>query len=500
MSYQVLARKWRPKNFNEIVGQDSTLRMLSNALDNERLHHAYLFTGTRGIGKTTLARIFAKCLNCEKKISSTPCNNCDTCKAIDEGRFIDLLEIDAASRTKVEDTREILDNVPYAPTAGRFKIYLIDESHMLSTHSFNALLKTLEEPPAHVKFLLATTDPKKLPITILSRCLQFHLKRVSIENISEHLKNICEAEKINFERPALELLAHAADGSLRDALSLLDQSIAYCNNTLVTKEIRNMLGTVEHETLFELLKALAEKNGKKLLSEISKLTEVISQFDRLLEALLSVLHKIAVHQTVSDAPADDMIKQLAKNFSAEDIQLYYQIALIGRRDLPYTPHPALGFEMIMLRMLAFHPATHTTTTEKKIMEPQKITDTQNWSHILSELKLTGMAHALASNCVLQKISDTHFEFALSEKHQPMMNTNLIERIEQALTQHQHRAIKIKIIITKDELNTPAKHQQQQQQERLATATSTIKNDSNVQKMIDIFDATLSTDSIVSTDN
>jgi DNA polymerase-3 subunit gamma/tau len=363
MSYQVLARKWRPRSFQAMVGQEHILRMLTNALDDQRLHHAYLFTGTRGVGKTTLARIFAKCLNCESGITSKPCDTCATCQAIDAGKFLDLIEVDAASRTKVEDTRELLENVQYTPTQGRFKIYLIDEVHMLSGHSFNALLKTLEEPPTYVKFLLATTDPKRLPITILSRCLQFNLNHVPVEKIAQQLAHVCTMENIKFELPALQLIAQAADGSMRDALSLLDQTIAFCRDNITTADTQCMLGSVEQDALFHLLDALAKQDGKQLLTEITHLSERAPDFNQLLEDLLSTLHKISVTQVIQDAPeTNEQIKQFAQCFSAEDIQLYYQIALIGRRDLPLAPTPQQGFEMALLRMLAFRPSTAEPTS------------------------------------------------------------------------------------------------------------------------------------------
>ncbi len=298
MSYQVLARKWRPHHFNEMVGQESTLRMLTNALDHQRLHHAYLFTGTRGVGKTTLARIFAKCVNCERGITSNPCGECSACTAIDAGKFLDLIEVDAASRTKVEDTRELLENIAYPPAQGRYKIYLIDEVHMLSGHSFNALLKTLEEPPAHVKFLFATTDPKRLPITILSRCLQFHLKCVPVEKIAERLIQICESEHITFEDSAIQLLAKAADGSLRDALSLLDQAIAFCADHLTAADIQQMLGAVEQQTLFALLHALSRQDGMQLLEKIHQLADYAPDFENLLNDLLTILHRINLAQII----------------------------------------------------------------------------------------------------------------------------------------------------------------------------------------------------------
>ncbi len=366
MGYQVLARKWRPGNFSEMVGQTHVLRAITNALDNDRLHHAYLFTGTRGVGKTTIARIFAKSLNCEKGISSTPCGQCGICQEINDGRFVDLIEVDAASRTKVEDTRELLDNVQYAATRGRYKVYLIDEVHMLSTHSFNALLKTLEEPPPHVKFLLATTDPQKLPVTILSRCLQFNLKRLPPELIQEHLRYVLTEEKIEAENSALKQLARSADGSMRDALSLLDQAIAYSGGQLTTAQIHEMLGTIEQTHVLKLVQALAENSGEALLNCIQQLAEQAPDFNSVLADLIDLLYRVALQQTVRSAFSDDednkdTIEQLAENISPQDIQLYYQIALIGRRDLPLSPDLRTGFEMIMLRMLAFRPASASNT-------------------------------------------------------------------------------------------------------------------------------------------
>jgi DNA polymerase-3 subunit gamma/tau len=514
MSYQVLARKWRPRNFQEMVGQEAVLRMLMNALDHQRLHHAYLFTGTRGVGKTTLARILAKCLNCETGITSKPCGTCSICQSIDAGKFLDLLEVDAASRTKVEDTREILDNVQYAPTQGRFKIYLIDEVHMLSGHSFNALLKTLEEPPAHVKFLLATTDPKRLPITILSRCLQFNLKRVPPEQITQHLLHICKTENISHEAAALELIAQAADGSLRDALSLLDQTIAYCGENITGTETRNMLGNIEQDAIFRLLTTIAENDGKKLLQEIITLSEHAPNFAQVLEELLSVLHQISVTQIISEQPGQhEKIALFATQFSAEDVQLYYQIALIGRKDLSLAPNPQQCFEMIMLRMLAFKPTTETekpavkktitaqpapatSATQQKPAETILSTTTsQNWTDILSHLGLTGLTYALASNCTLITLSDTRIELALSPQHAPMMNDKLVERFQQAVNTYFNKTLKLDIKITAETLNTPAKQKQQEQTEKHIAATEAIKNDTHVKQMLNMFDATLDVSSI-----
>ncbi|MDH5360904.1 MAG: DNA polymerase III subunit gamma/tau [Gammaproteobacteria bacterium] len=378
MSYQVLARKWRPRNFREMVGQEHVLRALINALDNDRLHHAYLFTGTRGVGKTTIARIFAKSLNCEEGIGSTPCGVCSTCREVDEGRFVDLIEVDAASRTKVEDTRELLDNVQYAPTRGRFKVYLIDEVHMLSGHSFNALLKTLEEPPPHVKFLLATTDPQKLPVTILSRCLQFSLKRMQIGQIQPHLQHILEQESLPFEPAALLELSRAADGSMRDALSLLDQAIAFGGGDLKAADVHTMLGSIDRGQIYEVLDALIQQDGKLLLQVIDQLAQQAPDFAGVLATLITALHNIAILQIVEDAEVGDIgererLQAMAALLSAEDVQLYYQIALTGRRDLPMAPDSRSGFEMVLLRMLAFRPATSVTAPQAGLggMSPGK---------------------------------------------------------------------------------------------------------------------------------
>ncbi|MCO5786341.1 DNA polymerase III subunit gamma/tau [Pseudomonas sp. G11-1] len=362
MSYQVLARKWRPRLFREMVGQTHVLQALINALDHNRLHHAYLFTGTRGVGKTTIARILAKCLNCEAGVSSEPCGVCSACREIDEGRFVDLIEVDAASRTKVEDTRELLDNVQYAPTRGRFKVYLIDEVHMLSSHSFNALLKTLEEPPAHVKFLLATTDPQKLPVTILSRCLQFSLKNMLPEKVVEHLRHVLAEEQVPFDDESLWLLGRAADGSMRDGLSLTDQAIAFGNGQLQAAEVRSMLGTIDHGQVFGLLQALATGDARALLAAVAELAEQGADFAGVLAELISTLQRVAIAQVLPEAADNSLgdqarVLELAGQVSAEDVQLFYQLALHGRRDLPLAPDPRGGFEMALLRMLAFRPGT-----------------------------------------------------------------------------------------------------------------------------------------------
>ncbi|MBA6412086.1 DNA polymerase III subunit gamma/tau [Parahaliea sp. F7430] len=361
MSYQALARKWRPNSFRELVGQEHVLKALINALDHDRLHHAYLFTGTRGVGKTTIARIMAKCLNCEQGVTSEPCGQCGSCSEIAQGRSVDVLEVDAASRTKVDDTRELLDNVQYAPTSSRFKVYIIDEVHMLTTQSFNALLKTLEEPPAHVKFLLATTDPQKLPATVLSRCLQFNLKNMPAEQVVGHLKDVLDKEMISYELPALWLLGRAAAGSMRDGLSLTDQAIAFGAGTLREADVRSMLGTVDTSFIYQVLEAVIASEPAAVLEVVARMSEHAPDFESAMDELVSLLHRVAIAQAVPDAVDNswgdaERISQLAAAMTAEDTQLYYQMAINGKRDIPLAADPRGGFEMTLLRMLAFRPA------------------------------------------------------------------------------------------------------------------------------------------------
>ncbi|WP_417578849.1 DNA polymerase III subunit gamma/tau [Nitrincola sp.] len=382
MSYQVLARKWRPRKFSEMAGQEHVLRALVNALDNDRLHHAYLFTGTRGVGKTSIARLFAKALNCEEGVSSTPCGVCTACREIAEGRFVDLIEVDAASRTKVEDTRELLENVQYAPSHGRYKVYLIDEVHMLSSSSFNALLKTLEEPPPHVKFLLATTDPQKLPVTVLSRCLQFNLKNLSPQRIVEHLHYVLTEEQLSFDEPALWLLARSADGSMRDALSLTDQAIAFGSGMVSEADVRTMLGTIDQRLVYQILTALAQHDARGVMDAVQALSEFSPDYSSVLADLVSLLHRVALAQLLPDAIDNSLgdqqqVMELAALLRAEDIQLYYQIGLMGRKDLPYAPDLREGLEMVLLRMLAFRPAslqvsTPAATAEKSMASTEPV--------------------------------------------------------------------------------------------------------------------------------
>jgi DNA polymerase-3 subunit gamma/tau len=508
MSQLALARRYRPRTFQAMVGQDVTVRALSNALDLKRVHHAYLFTGTRGVGKTSVARILAKCLNCELGISSTPCGTCSACEAIDQGRFVDLIEVDAASRTKVEDTRELLDNVQYLPTVGRFKIYLIDEVHMLSVHSFNALLKTLEEPPSHVKFLLATTDPQKLPATILSRCLQFQLWRVPVNKIAAYLADILQREKALFEEEALQELARAADGSLRDALSLLDQALNYCGSTVEARAVRLMLGLSEKEQLFALLNALVEGDAQSMLNSINALEESAPDFTGLLTEFLELIHQIAIAQSVPEALDKDLreyaaVLEFTKKISPAEIQLYYQIGLQGQRDLPYAPSPKMGFEMILLRMLAFRPV-RVSSFASKIMQatpvvvPEKVKpikaavtapESYDWASLINQLNLVGLEKELANHCVVTAWVDDLISLHLDESQKALLgNKRYEDRLREALTKHLGKSIRLSITSGAVVLETPAL-----QNKRLVTtaqkaAGDAAEADPEIQKLISAFGA------------
>ncbi|WP_394210553.1 DNA polymerase III subunit gamma/tau [Enterovibrio calviensis] len=413
MSYQVLARKWRPHQFRDVVGQSHVLTALANALDHNRLHHAYLFSGTRGVGKTTIARIFAKGLNCEQGVTSTPCGVCSTCQEIDQGRFVDLMEIDAASRTKVEDTRDLLDNVQYKPARGRYKVYLIDEVHMLSRHSFNALLKTLEEPPEYVKFLLATTDPQKLPVTILSRCLQFHLKHLDATQIKDQLTYVLEQEAVPSEIRALSLIARAAEGSMRDALSLTDQAIALGNGSVSELQVTEMLGTLSTDQAILLLEALAEGHADHVMQCLTHLAEVGVEWDGLLKEIASQLHRVAMAQALPESvdassPDAERVLSLARTLSPQDVQLFYQITLQGRQDLPYAPDGRAGLEMVLLRLLAFRPVTSSQFEPASIavpsVEPSAITAESSPAQAASSVaqdRLASLKAQVASSRVAQ---------------------------------------------------------------------------------------------------
>lgn len=516
MSYQVLARKYRPQSFDQLIGQDSTCRILKNALNTQRIHHAYLFTGTRGVGKTTLARLLAKCLNCQTKITPEPCNQCATCLAINTNRFTDLIEVDAASRTKVEDTRDLLADVHYAPSQGRYKIYLIDEVHMLSSHSFNALLKTLEEPPLHVIFLLATTDPQRLPATILSRCLQFHLKIISATQISDHLANVLKNENIPYESAALSPLAQAARGSLRDALSLLDQAIAYTNQNLTKQDINTLLGHVANAEVSSLLEALILEDTARLWSLVEKLNELAVDFSWVIDELLTFLHDMALSQRFKrETKYTQAVIDLAQKLSPEDIQLYYQIVLLSRRDLALAPTPRLGFEMLLLRLLAFKPATEETNharlakptippaIEKKQAAARKVEQAielkqhknLHWPTVIKQLNLTGLTYALAQQCALQSYQANHISLSLDPRQAALRSVKQEAKLAQALSDYFAKPTTLAISLGDADLSTPARLQQQHQSQRLEQTTKALQNDPAIQAIMQTFDAKLQTESI-----
>lgn len=521
MNPLALARRYRPRTFQTLVGQEATLQALMNALDTGRLHHAYLLTGTRGVGKTTIARILAKCLNCEEGISSKPCGTCSTCLAIDAGSFVDLLEVDAASRTKVEDTRALLENVQYRPTRGRFKIYLIDEVHMLSGHSFNALLKTLEEPPEHVKFILATTDPQKLPVTVLSRCLQFHLWRLSIAKISGYLENVLQEEKATFELEALEEIARAADGSMRDALSLLDQALAYGNGRVDETAVRSMLGLSEIERLIALLKAVIDRDCKAMFSEILRLAEGSVDFSGILTEFLTLLHQVAIAKAAKEALDESLrgrtaILTLAESVSSQDIQLFYQIGLHAQRDLPYAPSPKMGFEMALLRMIAFQPVrinarTVNVNIEKVNVEKRETTkieepvvkvalkdakETEDWNHLVPKLNLTGLIKVLAQHCTVAQWSTDRIQLVLEEAQKPLLNKRNEERLRDALSLYLGRTITLKIEAGKGIGETLATQNQRLQEKNHQMAHEAVQNDLTLQKIVQVLDAKIEQVSVI----
>lgn len=514
MTYQALARKWRPRSFAEVSGQEHIVAALTNALDSDRIHHAFLFTGTRGVGKTTIARILAKALNCEEGVSSKPCGICDTCIAIDEGRYVDLIEVDAASRTKVDDTRELLDNVQYAPTRGRYKVYLIDEVHMLSGHSFNALLKTLEEPPPHVKFLLATTDPKKLPVTVLSRCLQFYLKTLSVEQIMAQLASILDSEKIEFESAATELLARSANGSMRDALSLLDQAIAHGGGQVTATAVRAMLGAIEEVHTQALLAALVDRNAEHLLRTVADMAERGVDYIRALDEILLGLYHISLAQTAPEALGATPVSrpwhtELAPQLSPEDAQLYYQIGLIGKRDLPLAPDPRTGFEMVLLRMLAFRPAmvvpqavgdSEAAASDPSVdpqtaaISPGSITE-RNWASIAEGLSMTGVVRELAMNVSPDQIDDERISFCLDASHEGLLTDERRQALEKAVSDHLGKPIEVRIQVGDTAHETPAQRGQRLSNERQQIARDSIAKDPHVREIVERFDATIVTESI-----
>ncbi|MDH3630629.1 MAG: DNA polymerase III subunit gamma/tau [Gammaproteobacteria bacterium] len=548
MSYQVLARKWRPANFKQMVGQEHVLQALVNALDSNRLHHAYLFTGTRGVGKTTIARIFAKSLNCEQGISSEPCGSCSSCIEIDEGRSVDLIEIDAASRTGVEDMRELLDNVQYAPTRGRFKIYLIDEVHMLSKHSFNALLKTLEEPPPHIKFLLATTDPQKVPVTVLSRCLQFNLKRMSKSQILSQLQFLTEQEKVESDATALTQLASAADGSMRDALSLLDQAIGYGGGAVRQEAVESMLGSISRDYLVRLFSALYDRQPAGLLNESRAVIEHNPDYQRVCAEMITLLQQIALYQSdpklVDEDEFDEaLLQKFSAHWSPEEVQLYYQILLQGRQDLLICPDEASGFEMLMLRLLAFAPQSETKSetievkkkpesrvlpggdkqprtspeSEQKessqstlapvsgpddhIQSTSTTTGSLDWSGLVYELGLTGLAQEIVANSLLESYRDGRLNLQLQPEIHELLNDLIKVEITQALEQKLGVSLQLDLSATGvSGGQTPLQAKIQRQQQERLVAIDAIRDEKLVKKLQHAFSAELDEASVVKIEN
>jgi len=541
MSYQVLARKWRPKRFSELVGQEHVVRALTNALDSDRMHHAFLFTGTRGVGKTTIARIFAKSLNCERGQSSNPCGECSSCRDIDAGRFMDMIEIDAASNTGVDDVREVIENAQYTPSRGRFKVYLIDEVHMLSKSAFNALLKTLEEPPEHVKFLLATTDPQKLPVTVLSRCLKFNLKRLLPEQISGQMRHILGAESIAFDAEALEELARGADGSLRDGLSLLDQAIAYGAGSVHAAEVRQMLGTIERGQVFALIEAAHAGDGTRLMGEVDRLAEFSPDFGGVLDEIAAALHRIQLKQLVADYAAEErggdaQIAELAAVMPAEEVQLFYQIGVNGRRDLALAPTPRAGFEMTLLRMLAFRPgeaiampprpataasaAAPKRPVEQRPMpsaapppppaqvKPQAAQSVQNaqseqsgksdyaapanlasdWPALIKAAGLGGPMGQLVQNSVLLGIENGLVRLALKSEFEHLITPLFVDQMQAKLSTALGQSVKVKFEKAAGLSETPAEIAGRERAGRQSAAERALDSDPKVQGLLRDFDA------------
>lgn len=543
MSYQVLARKWRPKQFSELVGQEHVVRALSHALDGGRIHHAFLFTGTRGVGKTTIARIFAKSLNCEKGPTSQPCGVCSICTEIDGGRFVDLLEIDAASNTGIDNVRDLIDNAQYTPARGRHKVYLIDEVHMLSKAAFNALLKTLEEPPAHVKFLLATTDPQKLPITVLSRCIKFNLKRLTPEQIVGQMRHILGAEAVSFDEEAIEVLSRAADGSLRDGLSLLDQAIAHGGGSLVAADVHSMLGTVERAKVKTLLEALAQNDAAGLLAEIERIAEFAPDFTQVLDELAGLLHRIQLHQLLGDAAeaGDAGLADLAAQIDPREVQLYYQIAVTARRDLPLAPTARVGFDMALLRMLAFAPGADGSakqsrsvsmsaektraaapeqalraTTSSTLPAPRTIPEPAaapvrdqvaepviatgpleigDWQGLIDRADLGGPAKQIALHSVLLGVDGNLLRLGVKAAHEHLIAPPLIELLAKRLSDVLKRPIRIKIDTASDGAVSPADVNARASASRQQEAHDGLQADPAVQSLIETFGARLISDSV-----
>ncbi|MGC2519523.1 MAG: DNA polymerase III subunit gamma/tau [Burkholderiales bacterium] len=502
---QVLARKWRPRNFSELVGQEHVVRALVNALTQQRLHHAYLFTGTRGVGKTTLARIIAKALNCETGVTAEPCGKCTACVEIDAGRFIDLIELDAASNTQVDNMRELLENAMYVPTSGRFKVYLIDEVHMLSRNAFNAMLKTLEEPPGHVKFILATTDPQRIPVTVLSRCLQFNLKQIPQQQIKSQLSKILELEGVGFEDEALVLLARAAHGSLRDALSLLDQAIAHGGGSVGRQAVSAMLGSVGQEYLQDILAALQRRDGPALMAIADRMAEHSISFEMALQELATLLHRVSLAQTVPNAArADDpeaaVIAAMASAFDAEEIQLLYQIAVHGRHEIGLAPDDYAGFTMTLLRMLAFMPQSGAFATSQAAAVPapaslraaapdlKKKLIEGDWVSLLQQLPLAGMERMLAHNCELVSWRDGRIELRVPHAQRHLNDRAYRERLKAALEQYLGIKTRLDIEVGAGNGNTPAEIHDRENQQRLSEAAAALDGDPFVRDLLENFDA------------
>jgi DNA polymerase-3 subunit gamma/tau len=535
MSYQVLARKWRPRRFAELVGQEHVVRALTHALASGRIHHAFLFTGTRGVGKTTIARIFAKSLNCERGVSAEPCGECAICRDIDAGRFLDLLEIDAASNTGVDDVREVIENAQYRPARGAYKVYLIDEVHMLSKNAFNALLKTLEEPPEHAKFLLATTDPQKLPVTVLSRCLQFNLKRLGEEQIQGQLARILDAEAIAYDAGSLIEIARGGNGSMRDALSLLDQAIAFGGGRLAADDVRSMLGTIDRSRVASLLQAIAADDAPGLFAQVAELAEFAPDFGTVLDEIAALLHRVSLRQFLGAAfeGGTDVETALSDALSAEDVQLLYQLSITGRRDLGLAPNPRAGFEMTLLRMLAFRPAggdamvrsvpapaaktpvasrptapsraadpaspaRHSLPAEtapaRPVVhaEPERLSngplDPGRWQSLLGSITLRGPVRELAHNVVPLEFVDHRLRLGIAPQFEQLRSEGMLRSLTEALRPALGEALKIQIDVLDSAADTVAERLRREQAQRQARAEASIAADPAVQSLISRFDA------------
>lgn len=512
MSYLALARQWRPKTFEQLLGQEQVSQPLSNALKQNRIHHAYLFTGTRGVGKTSVARILAKALNCETGVSASPCLQCAACLSIEQGRFIDLIEIDAASKTRVEDTRELLENLAYAPAQGRFKIYLIDEVHMLSSHSFNALLKTLEEPPEHVKFILATTDPQKIPNTILSRCLQFHLRPLLPPLIKKQLQLILDAEKIQAEEEALSVLAACAQGSMRDALSLLDKAIANSPERLTKKSVDSLLGHTHEDHAPKLLQALADKNAAALIEAAEAIAAEGGHFEHVLDALLQKLHALCIYQALGEThpliEAGPAVKTLAPRLSPETLQLFYHIGLKGKEELSLAPTPGMGFTMVLLRMLTFQPAPEATSlapqkaappTETKPLpeKPPAAAVEKPWSHIVAQLDLNGLAATALTHAEFSSKEGKTITLKVAKGHASLFTPAIIKRIEEALSKYHQSPIKLALRQETAVTHSLAQEQAAETRQKEEKANDALDSDPVFQAIKETFSAELVKNSMIS---